>query len=285
MKLTSARIFWDRLGLFLLWGSGLLLPAILLFIVGCLVWKGGRVISWEFLSTLPKGAVLGAAGGILPAIKGTLGLIGLSMAFAAPVALITAVYLAEYGYSSRADRALYAIITGMVGLPSILTGMFGYAVFVVYLGFGLSLLSGSLTLAIMVFPTLVALMRNSILSAADKYRALGLSLGVSRWYLLLRVTLPAAVPGLVSAALLAIGYAAGATAPIMVTAAVIMSRGSIELTQPVMALPYHLYILFSQHISLERAYATALVLLGLLLVCNIAALVIRKMAQRETGSL
>jgi phosphate transport system permease protein len=173
----------------------------------------------------------------------------------------------------------------MIGIPSILIGLFGYAFFVVYLDFGISLLAGGLTLAVMVLPTLVVMMRDAIANVGDEYRFLGETLGVSRRYLLQKIILPLASPHLLSAVLLAMGYAAGATAPIMVTAAVVMSRGPISLANPVMALPFHLYVMFSQHISTERAYGTALVLVLILLFLNILSLYLRSCYGKRVAKL
>lgn len=263
------------MGRICLWGSGLLVIAILAAILGLLIFRGGAVLSWDFITTNPKGLFLGTEGGILPAITGTASLVAIATLTAALPALLTAIYLVEYGKSSAFAHTVNFIIQAMIGIPSILTGLFGYSLFVVTLGFGMSLLAGGLTLALMILPTLVVLMRDALQAVSDDYRLIGESLGVSRQYLLRRVILPLASPHLVSAVLLGMGYAAGATAPIMVTAAVVMSRGSVSLFNPVMALPFHLYILFSQHISLDRAYGTALVLVIMLLMLNGISLYLR----------
>lgn len=263
------------MGRICLWGSGLAVITVLIAIMGVLIVRGGEVLSWEFITASPKGLFLGTEGGIYPAIIGTVSLVAVATLAAAIPALFTAIYLVEYGKTSTFAYGINFVIQAMIGIPSILTGLFGYAFFVVSLGFGISLLSGGLTLAIMILPTLVVLMRDALNSVNDEYRLVGASLGISRWYLLQRVILPIASPHLLSAILLAMGYAAGATAPIMVTAAVVMSPGTISLLSPVMALPFHLYILFSQHISLERAYGTALVLVLILLTLNLLSLYLR----------
>ncbi len=263
------------MGRICLWGSGLVVISVLIFILSVLIVRGG-ILSWDFLTSSPKGLFLGTEGGIFPAIVGTASLIVISIMIAAIPALLTAIYLTEYGKASTLASLMNVVIQAMIGIPSILIGLFGYALFVVTLGFGISLLAGGLTLAIMIFPTLVVLMRDALQAVSDDYRILGESLGVSRRYVLQRIILPVASPHLLSSILLAMGYAAGATAPIMVTAAVVMSRGSASLLNPVMALPFHLYILFSQHISLERAYGTALVLVMLLLIINLLSLYLRK---------
>ncbi|MGI6092670.1 MAG: phosphate ABC transporter permease PstA [Veillonellaceae bacterium] len=278
----SLRTIIDKLWLMLFWLSGLLVLAVLLAIIAFLVVKGGPAISWEFLTASPKGLFLGVEGGIWPAIKGTAALVLIAVISSAFPALFTALYLAEYAGGSKLSYIIMLATQCMIGIPSILTGLFGYALFVVYLGFGTSLLAGGLTLGIMVYPTLVVLMRNALNEVSDDYRIAGLALGVSRWYIIRRIILPKAAPGLISAVLLAMGYAAGATAPIMVTATVIIAKGSLALFDPVMALPYHLYIMFSQHVSLENAYGTALVLVFMLIVINTVALCLQR-RRKETS--
>lgn len=266
------------------WGAGLWILVVLLAIMGVLVLRGGSVLSWEFLTTIPQGLFLGMAGGIFPAILGTLSLVAISTVVAAIPALLTAIYLIEYRQQSTFSYYINLGIQAMIGIPSILIGLFGYSFFVVYLNLGASLLAGALTLGVMILPTLVVLMRDALTMVDEDYRLLGESLGVSRYYLLQRVILPVASPHLLSALLLAMGYAGGATAPIMVTAVTIMSRGNVNLQSPVMALPYHLYMLFSQHISVERAYATALVLVIMLLVLNLISFYLRSRYGRKVIS-
>ena len=265
------------------WGAGLSILVVLIAIIGLLVARGGSVLSWEFITTIPRGLFLGMAGGIFPAIVGTFSLVAIATLTAAIPALLTAIYLVEYS-NFAVGHYINLGIQAMIGIPSILTGLFGYSFFVVYLNLGASLLAGGLTLGVMILPTLVVLMRDALTMVDDDYRLLGESLGVSRYYLLQRVILPVASPHLLSALLLVMGYAGGATAPIMVTAVTIMSRGGIDLNSPVMALPYHLYMLFSQHISIERAYGTALVLVIMLLVLNLISFYLRSRYGRKVIS-
>lgn len=278
------RVFFEFVCRMCFWSAGLLTIGILTIILGMLIYRGGAVLSWDFITSTPKGLFLGTAGGIFPAIIGTLSLVAIATFAAAIPALLVSIYLVEYGKGLKLAKLSNFVIQIMIGIPSILTGLFGYSFFVVYLGFGISLLSGGLTLAIMIFPTLVVLMRDALKAVNDEYRLLGETLGVSKGYMLKRVILPEASPHILSAVLLAMGYAAGATAPIMVTAAVILTRGTISLLNPVMALPFHLYILFSQHISLERAYGTALVLVLMLLCINSLSLYLRHRYEKRVTS-
>ena len=270
-----SRSFSNRLLLAIFWSAGLVILLVLTGIIGYLFLRGGSSLTLEFLSTAPKGLPLGTSGGVLPAIRGTLLLVSIAVLAAAAPGLITATYLSEYGDSSKLKFLINITIQCMAGLPSIVTGLFGYAFFVVYLGFGISLLAGGLSLGIMIFPVIVLTARDALLAVNEQYRLAGAALGVSRWYMLHRVIIPQSAPGILSGILLAMGYAAGATAPIMVTAAVISAGMNGGLTDPVMALPYHLYILFSQHISMEKAYGTALLLVLLLLFLNITALLLK----------
>lgn len=265
----------DTLWLTIFWLAGLVLLLALLSILSYLIYRGHSAINLEFLLASPKGLPLGAEGGILPAIKGTLCLVLLAVSVAALPGLATAVYLAEYAQQNGFRLIINTTVQCMAGLPSIVTGLFCYALFVVRMGFGISLIAGGLALSMMVFPVIVVTARDALLAVDNHYRMVGVSLGVSRRYLLVRVLLPQAAPGILGGMLLSMGYAAGATAPIMVTAAAIATPSAGDLFEPVMALPYHLYILFSQQVSLDKAYGTALVLVSLLLVLNVMAMWLR----------
>jgi phosphate transport system permease protein len=266
----------DIILLSLFWGAGLVILIVLLCILAYLLYRGGSSLTWEFVTTAPAGFPLGTQGGVLPAIRGTLYLVIIAVTTAAVPGILTAVYLAEYASQRKFSSLINLTVQCMAGVPSIITGLFAYAFFVLNLGFGISLLAGGLALGIMIFPVIVVTARDALLAVNEQYRLVGTALGVSRWYILCRVIFPQAMPAISSGLLLAMGYAAGATAPIMVTAAAISADSSGNLFEPVMALPYHLYILFSQHVSLSKAYGTALLLVLLLLAINVAALWLRK---------
>ena len=270
----------DRLQLAWFWVSGLLILMVLLAIIGYLIWRGGPFISSEFILSSPSGQPLGTEGGIFPAIKGTLWLILLALIMSIVPGLLTAIYLSEYGRQGQLAVVINLLVQSMAGVPSIITGLFVYALGVVTLGWGISLLAGGLALAIMVFPVIVISSRDALLAVDENYRLVANSLGISKSYTLYRVILPRAAAGIMAGLLLALGYAAGATAPIMVTAAAIIAGSSGALLEPVMALPYHLYILFNEHISMNYAYATALVLVVLLLFINVLALSLHSLQER-----
>jgi phosphate transport system permease protein len=270
----------DQLLLGWFWVSGLLILVILLAIITYLIWRGGPFINSEFILESPGGFPLGTEGGIFPAIKGTLWLILLALVISIVPGLLTAIYLSEYGRSGRLAEIINLLVQSMAGIPSIIIGLFVYALGVVTLGWGISLLAGGLALAIMVFPVIVISSRDALLAVDENYRLVANSLGVSKFYTLYRVILPRAAAGITAGVLLSLGYAAGATAPIMVTAAAVIASSSGALLEPVMALPYHLYILFNEHISINHAYATALVLVSLLLFINILALSLSNLQER-----
>ncbi|NLG32305.1 MAG: phosphate ABC transporter permease PstA [Syntrophomonadaceae bacterium] len=270
----------DHLLLGWFWVSGLLILVILLAIITYLIWRGGPYINSEFILESPSGFPLGTAGGIFPAIKGTLWLILLALAISFVPGLLTAIYLSEYGRSGCLAEMINLLVQSMAGVPSIIVGLFIYALGVVTMGWGISLLAGGLALAIMIFPVIVVSSRDALLAVDENYRLVANSLGVSKSYTLYRIILPRAAAGITGGILLSLGYAAGATAPIMVTAAAVIANSSGALFEPVMALPYHLYILFNEHLSMSYAYATALVLVSLLLFINILALSLSSLQER-----
>lgn len=270
----------DQLLMGWFWVSGLLILVILMAIIIYLIWRGGAFINSEFILKSPGGFPLGTEGGIFPAIKGTLWLILLALVISIVPGLLTAIYLSEYGRRGWLASFINLLVQSMAGVPSIIVGLFVYALGVVTLGWGISLLAGGLALAIMVFPVIVVSSRDALLAVDENYRLVANSLGISKSYTLYRVILPRALAGITAGLLLALGYAAGATAPIMVTAAAIIASSSGALLEPVMALPYHLYILFNEHISMNHAYATALVLVGLLLIINILGLSLSSLQER-----
>ena len=264
-----------------LWLAG----AIALLALGTLVTfiaiKGLPAISWSFLSEAPRDN--GRAGGIFPAIIGTLLLVAGAIAFALPLGLGAAIYLSEFSHEGRVTRLIRSGIDALNGTPSVVFGMFGMALFVLYLGFGRSLLAGQLTLGLMILPTIIRASEEGLRSVPLSMREGSLALGATRWQTVSRVVLPPALPAVLTGAILAVGRAAGETAPIMFTAAVFLSRhlptGPFD---PVMALPYHLYSLVVGVPNAEtNAYGTALVLLGLVMLINLSAVLLRNKFQEE----
>ncbi|MDO9325546.1 MAG: phosphate ABC transporter permease PstA, partial [Methanoregula sp.] len=255
--------------------------AILVIILQDIVVHGLPALSWEFLTQPPKD--LGRAGGIFPAIVGTLYLVLGAIAIALPLGVGAAIYLVEYTREGRITRLIRTGVDLLNGTPSIVFGLFGFAFIVLYLNIGVSLLAGQVTLALMVLPTVIRTTEESLKNIPQSLREGSLALGATRWQTISLVVLPPAVPGIVTGAILSIGRAAGETAPIMFTAVVFSSRflPSSEL-QPVMALPYHLFILATNVPgSSTNKYGTALVLLLLVIGFYSVAIFVRTHFQNK----
>ena len=255
--------------------------AILVIILQDIVINGLPALSWEFITQPPKD--LGRAGGIFPAIIGTLYLVLGAIAIALPLGVGAAIYLVEYTREGRITRLIRTGVDLLNGTPSIVFGLFGFAFIVLYLNVGVSLLAGQITLALMVLPTVIRTTEESLKNIPQSLREGSLALGATQWQTISRVVLPPAVPGIVTGAILSIGRAAGETAPIMFTAVVFSSRflPTSEL-QPVMALPYHLFILATNVPGAStNKYGTALVLLLLVIGFYSVAIFVRTHFQNK----
>ncbi|HWM31242.1 MAG TPA: ABC transporter permease subunit [Methyloceanibacter sp.] len=275
--LRPSAIAADRLYVALGWLAGAIGFALPLGIVGFLVVEGIGRISWDFLLLPPMGYPLGSSGGIAPAIQGSLALVGLGLALALPLALASAIGLSEYVEpSGRMAKALRFAAESLAAVPAILYGLFGYTVFVVFCRFEVSLLSGALTLGLMMLPIILIGTHAALQAIEFELRESALALGVSRSYAMRRIFLPRALPGIVAVTVLAAGHAVGSAAPVMFTASVAYARGAPALDAPVMTLPTHLYYIVSEALDLEQAYGTALVLVIGLLCANAFAMLLRR---------
>ena len=253
----------------------LLILAMILFDI---ISKGIGVISWEFLSAPPRDGM--TAGGILPAIAGTIMVTIITAVLAVPVGVFAAIYLNEYAVNGKMTRLIRMAIRNLAGVPSIVYGLFGLALFVKSLNFGTSLLAAGFTLGLMTLPVTITASEEALKAVPDSYRHGSLALGVSKWYMIRTNVLPYAIPGVLTGAILGLSRAAGETAPILFTgAAFFLPRMPGSIFSQFMALPYHLYILATQHHSIARvrplAYGTALVLITLVLIMNFTAIFIR----------
>ena len=214
-------------------------------IIGYIIYTGIPAISWEFLSEMPTDGM--RAGGIFPAIVGTLWLTLGTIIVAVPFGILTGVYLVEYAKDNFLTRIINLTIINLAGIPSIIYGLFGMAPFVIFLGFDVSILSGSLTLGIMCLPVIITATRESLLAIPNHLREASLALGATKWETITKVILPAAMPGILTGVILSISRAAGETAPIMFTAvAFYLPFLPISYWDQVMALPYHLYVISTQ---------------------------------------
>ncbi len=243
-----------------------------------IVIRGIPTLSWEFLTGLPRRG--GTEGGILPAIVGTTYLIIGSMGVALPLGMASAIYLSEYAAQGRFTRALRLAIVTLAGVPSIVFGLFGLGLFVMFFGFGASIISGSLTLAFMILPTIIVSSEEALRSVPQSFREGSLALGATRWQTIYQNVLPYALPGMFTGSILGIGRAAGETAPILLTvAAFYLPALPDSIFDQVMALPYHLYVLATQQPDIQKVlplqYGTALVLLLLVTIFNLLAIFLR----------
>jgi len=257
--------------------------AALIFVVGFLISKGWRAINWTFLTQLPTDSM--TKGGILPCIIGTLVLSLGSIAIALPIGVASAVYLNEYAKPGKLVRFLKLGINNLAGVPSVVFGLFGLSLFVVWMGFGVSILSGCLTLAAMTLPVVIGTAEEALRAVPNTYREASQGLGATKWQTIYRVVLPAALPGILTGAILGISRAAGETAPIMFTAAVFYTPSlPSSIFDKIMALPYHIYVLATAGTNIEKTrplqYGTALVLIALVLGLNLIAIIYRTKLRR-----
>ncbi|WP_300670831.1 phosphate ABC transporter permease PstA [Desulfoluna sp.] len=254
-------------------------------VIGFIISKGLSAISWEFLTEMPKNSM--TEGGILPCIVGTFSLAMGALAVAFPVGLATAVYLNEYATQGKVVSAIRFAIANLAGVPSVVFGLFGLAFFCTVLKMGVSLLAGALTLGVMSLPVIIGASEEALKAVPDTYREASLGLGASKWQTLCRVVVPSALPGILTGSILALGRAAGETAPIMFTGAVFFTPDlPTSVFDEVMALPYHIYVLATAgtHIGETRPlqYGTALVLITLVLGMNLCAIILRARLRKRS---
>jgi phosphate transport system permease protein len=256
----------------------------LLVIVYFLVARGWRAINWTFLTQPPMDSM--TKGGILPCILGTVCLSLGAIIFALPIGVASAIYLHEYARPGRILRIIRLGINNLAGVPSVVFGLFGLAFFVVYLDMGVSILAGSLTLGALTLPVVIGSAEEALRSVPQTYREASLGLGATKWQTIYRVVLPAALPSILTGAILGLSRAAGETAPIMFTAAVFFTPTlPSSLFDEIMALPYHIYVLATAGTEIEATrhlqYGTALVLIFLVLGLNLVAIVYRARLQKR----
>jgi phosphate transport system permease protein len=237
-------------------------------------------LTWEFLTSSPRD--LGREGGIFPALVGTLYLVAGAIAIALPIGIGAAIYLTEYTREGKATKAIRTGADLLAGTPSIVFGLFGFAFMVLYLHFGVSLIAGQVTLALMILPTIIRTTEESLKTVPHSIREGSLALGATQWQTIRKVVIPPSIPGIITGAILSIGRAAGETAPIMFTAVVFSQRFLPDsIFEPVMALPYHLFVLATNVPGATgNQYATALVLLILVIVFYSLAIMIRTHYQK-----
>lgn len=266
----------QKIAFFFLFLATLLIVVPVGLIVVVIIQKGLPAINWQFLTDIPRQGM--RSGGIFPAIVGTIYLILGAIVVALPVGLFAAIYLSEYAKNNFLTRMVKLAIINLAGVPSVVYGLFGLALFVVFFKFGVSILSGSLTLGIMILPIIITSSREALESVPYSFREVSLSLGASKWQTIRHIVLPNAIPGILTGTILGLGRAAGETAPILFTvAAFYLPQLPKSIFNQVMALPYHLYVISTQvpNVDEKIRYGTALVLLILVLFMNLIAIIIR----------
>jgi phosphate transport system permease protein len=251
-----------------MWLGTILTVGVLLFIVAYILTLGLPHVTWEFLSQGPR--LMGREGGVFPMIVGTLWVAGLAVMIAAPVGVITAIYLTEYTLEGKLTAVIRFGADCLAGIPSIIFGLFGFVFFAITLGMGLSVLSGALTLAIMVLPTIIRTSEEAIRAVPRAYREAGYGLGATRWGVVTKVVLRSALPGIGTGVVLSIGRSISETAAVMLTAgsALRLPTSAFDSTR---TLALHFYILAREGISMSKAYATASVLIVAILAINLFA--------------
>lgn len=247
---------------------------ILLWILGFLVVKGIGVVNWEFLMGMPEDGM--TKGGIMPAIVGTLCLVAGSMVFAFPVGVMSGIYINEYAPNNWLVKFIRVMTNNLSSIPSIVFGLFGMALFVNTLGFGDSILAGSLTLGLLVLPVVIRTTEEALRAVDNSYRNASLALGATKLQTIRKVVLPMAFPNIITGLILSVGRVSGETAPILFTvAAYFLPKLPTSIFDQVMALPYHLYVLATSGTDLQAsrpmAYGTALVLILIVLLINLLA--------------
>lgn len=281
-KIDMSRHATQRIAFALVTLATTLVVIPILLVIFFLVVQGVGALTLEFLTAVPRSGM--REGGILPAIVGTV-LLTIGTAIAAiPLGIGAAVYLAEYARDTWSTRAIRMAIINLAGIPSVVYGLFGLGLFVLFLQFGTSILAGSLTLAILTLPVIISTAEEAILSVPQSFRVVSISLGGTRWQTIRHQVLPHALPGIITGLILGLERAAGETAPILFTvAAFYLPRLPRSLFDQTMALPYHLYVISTQVPGMPARiqYGTALVLLALVLSMTLVATLIRSRFRRR----
>jgi phosphate transport system permease protein len=248
----------------------------ILMIIFYIVKNSIGAINWEFITQAPRNGM--KEGGIFPAIVGTIVLVVGTMLFSLPLSVLSAIYLVEYARDNFFTRSIKLSVVNLSGIPSIVYGLFGFTLFVLFLKLGTSILAGSLTLAIMSLPVIITATKEALESVPVSFREISLSLGATRWQTVRYCVLPYALPGILTGTVLSLSRAAGETAPILFTvAAFYLPRLPRSVFDQVMALPYHLYVIATQvpNIPVALSFATCFVLITLVFLMNLVSIILR----------
>jgi len=277
---TFRRNRTQRIGFFLLRLVAIFTIIPIIAIIAYIIYEGASALSWDFITGFPSDGM--RSGGIWPAIVGTFFLTMLCAIVVTPLGIGAAIYLSEYAPDNRWTQMIRISIINLAGIPSVVYGLFGLGLFVIFLNLGISILAGSMTLAIMTLPVIITTTEEALRAVPQSFRVVSRSVGATQWQTIRRIVLPQALPGIMTGVILGLERAAGETAPILFTAAVFfLPRLPTSALDPTMALPYHLYVISTQvpGMSPQIQYGTALVLLTFVLGLNLLATVIRSRAR------
>lgn len=247
--------------------------------LGMIFYHAWPALSWDFLTEAPRNMM--SEGGIWPCLVGTFLLAAGALVIALPLGVVSAVYLNEYNLDSPLMTIIRLSVANLAGVPSIIFGLFGLTFFVVFCGFGVSLLSGILTLAVLSLPIIINTTETALKQVPQDWREASLALGATRFETIFKVILPNALPGILTGAILALARAAGETAAVMYTGTVFFTqKDGVSLWEPVMALPYHVYVMATSGTNIEATrplqYGTSLVLVALVFVMSLGAIWLRE---------
>jgi len=277
--ISSERVI-EQIGFMALRLITLLTVLPILGLVGYIIAKGSPALNWGFLTQMPTDGM--RAGGIMPAIVGTLYLTLGTALFSVPLGVAAGIYIAEYAADNRATRLIRIAIINLSGIPSVVYGLFGLGLFVIFLKFGTSILAASLTLSIMTLPVIIRTTEEALRGVPNSFRVVSTSLGATRWQTVWHVTLPQALPGIITGIILGLERAAGETAPILFTgASFFLPMLPKSIFDATMALPYHIFVISTQvpGMPVRIQYGSVLVLLIFVLGMNLAATIIRSRAR------
>ncbi|MCL2627999.1 MAG: phosphate ABC transporter permease PstA [Oscillospiraceae bacterium] len=258
----------EKIAKVLIWAAALFVLTVLFAIIIYILYKGLPMINWSFLTEIPRN--MGRDGGIASAIVGTLLVTTVALVLAVPFGIGTAFYLAEYTREGIVRRIIRFSAESLAGIPSIVYGLFGFIFFVMYLNLGWSVLSGGLTLAVMILPTVIRTSEEAIRAVPDSYREVSFSLGGTKWQTIIKAVFPSAIQGISNGIILGIGRCVAETAAVMLTAGGALRMAS-SLFSPTRTMAVHFYILAREGISMNNAYGTAALLIILIFIINVVA--------------
>ena len=269
----------EKIAKSLIWFAALFVLVVLVAIIVHILIRGLPIINWSFLTQTPRS--MGRLGGISSTIVGTLMVTAVAISIAVPFGIGTAFYLAEYTRENIVTRIIRFSAESLAGIPSIVYGLFGFIFFVIYLNLGLSILSGGLTVAFMILPTIIRTSEEAIRAVPYIYREVSFSLGGTKWQTIFKAVFPSALPGIANGIILSMGRCVAETAAVMLTVGSTGIRIPTSIFDSTRTMAVHFYFLALEGISMDNAYGTAALLIILIFIINVAA---NMMINRFTGN-